>query len=93
MVVIGLNGSKMTAYCQLRRKFRIICVFLHTLPTFMCKNLMLNRLGYVSIHASNVCNTPSEKFSSGFRACFDLFQGLEHLPEGFCSAISGTLGS
>ena len=71
----------------------MIFVFLHTLPTFMCNFLRLNRLGYVSISVNNVCNKPSENFSSGFRACFDLFQGLEHLPEGFCSAISGTLGS
>lgn len=69
----------------------MIFMFLHTLHTFMCNFLRLNCLGYVSIHASNVCNRPSENFTSGFRACFDLFQGLEHLPEGFRSAINGTL--
>lgn len=66
---------------------------MHTLPTFMCNFLMLNCLEYVGSYVNNVCNKPSRNFSLGFRACFDLFQGLEHLPEGFRSAISGTLGS
>ena len=64
---------------------------MHTLPTFMCKSLMLNCLGCVGSYVNNVCNKPSRNFSLGFRACFDLSQGLGRLPEGFRSAINGTL--